>query len=93
MCLDVELALLVGDGAAMRHFTDYMRVADRMKAVGSDHIAVEVYALALRFVLALGESGGEAQHQGRYDKKAFQFLGFWTAKIQQIANDELFFLF
>ena len=59
VCLDVELALLVGDGAIVRHFADDVCVANRFQAVGGDHIAVKVHAFVFRFVLALREGGGE----------------------------------
>jgi len=77
----------------MRHFTDYVCVAYGVEAVGSDHIAVEVYALVLRFVLALGESGYEAQHQGRYDKQAFQSIGFGRLRYNKLQTMNCFFYF
>ena len=67
----MKFALLVGDGATMCHFTDYVRVADRVEAVGGDHIAVKIHALAFRFVLALREGGGKTRQQGQYDEQAF----------------------
>jgi len=55
---DVELALSVGDGAAVCHLADDMGVTDGAQAVGRDYIAVEIHALWS--VVVLRDSGEAA---------------------------------
>ena len=60
-CLDVKMAVLVADGATMRHLTDDVRVADGFQAIGSDHIAIKIHTFGLVFVIALREGENTAQ--------------------------------
>ena len=52
--LDVELALVVSDGAIVRQLTDYMRIANWMETIGSDHIAIEIHTAVFVAALRIG---------------------------------------
>ena len=72
----VEHAPLVADGAAMRHLADDVGVAYGMQTIGSDHIAIEIYAHMLVRVIVLGKGNIAAHHEGQYEKQLFQSLRF-----------------
>ena len=74
MRLDVELALLVADGATMCHLTDDMSVTNGFQTIGSDHIAIEIHAFVLAFILCEGTN--ITPQQGQYDEQLFHDRDF-----------------
>ena len=57
---------MVADAAAVTHLADHVCVAYGMKAVGRDHIAIEVHTLVRVFVIALREGGDTTRQQEQY---------------------------
>jgi hypothetical protein len=86
------MAVLVADGATMRHLTDDVRVADGFQAIGSDHIAIKIHTFELVLVIALRDGENTAQEQHHYKQQPFHPFTFWLAKIQQIMNGQTCFL-